>query len=406
MKSSTPGIGFAVSLGAITLIAPLSIHLFLPAIPTVQAAFGVSGALVQLTFSVTMFTMAVVTPVYGTLSDRLGRRPVLLIGLGMFLLGSLVAALAPTIAMLILGRMVQAAGAGCGLTLTRAMARDAYGPEGLVKAIAYLTIAYTLGPMLAPPFGGLLIDTFGWRSIFWFALLVGTAITVASVGVLYETRSPADHANQPASLVSLYGALLRDRSFLAFILQSGFMSFAFFGLASASPFLSTGVLAHSATEYGLLFMLMPLAYCCGNIISSRLSGRVSVERMVLIGSLLCFAAMVVQAGVILTGPLSALIIFAPGAVMTFSQGLALPNAQAGAIRVNPGLAGTAAGLGVFIQLLLSAVSAQLYGFLADGTARPMILLTLCGSALAVTAALSLFVPKGRTQASGRTPPTR
>jgi len=386
-----PGIGFAVSLGAITLIAPLSIHLFLPAMPAVQAVFGVSDALVQLAFSVTMFTMAIVTPVYGTLSDRLGRRPVLLIGLALFLAGSLVAATAPTIAVLILGRMVQAAGAGCGLTLTRAMARDAYGPEGLVKAIAYLTIAYTLGPMLSPPFGGLLIDMIGWRSIFWFALIAGTLITAGAAIVLHETRSPTDRANHPAGLLALYGALLRDRSFLGFILQSGFMSFAFFGLASASPFLVTGMLGRSATEYGVGFMFMPLAYCCGNIISSRLSGRVSVERMVLIGSVLCFTAMVVQAAIILGGHLSLLIIFAPGAVMTFSQGLALPNAQAGAIRVKPGLAGTAAGLGVFVQLMLSAVPAQLNGFFADGTARPMILLTVSGAALAVVSAASLFV---------------
>ncbi len=395
MKPSTPGIAFAASLGAITLVAPLSIHLFLPAMPTVQAAFGVSDALVQLTFSVTMFTMAVVTPAYGTLSDRMGRRPVLLIGLALFLAGSALAAVAPTIPVLIVGRIIQATGAGCGLTLTRAMARDAYGPEGLVKAIAYLTIAYTLGPMLSPPFGGLLIDTLGWRSIFWFALVAGAVILTGAVLVLYETRSPADGAHQTGSVLGLYTALLRDRSFVGFVMQSGFMSFAFFALASASPFLVTGVLGRSATEYGLSFMLMPLAYCCGNIITSRLSGRVSVERMVLTGSVLCLAAMLVQAAVILAGYLTPLIIFAPGAVMTFAQGLALPNAQAGAIRVRPGLAGTAAGLGVFIQLLLSAVSAELYGFLADGTARPMILLTTLGAALAVVAAASLFARPAR-----------
>jgi DHA1 family bicyclomycin/chloramphenicol resistance-like MFS transporter len=154
MTTSSPGAGFAMALGAITLIGPLSIHLFLPAMPAVKAHFAASDAAVQATFSVTLFAMAVVTPAYGSLSDRYGRRPVLLIGLGFFLLGSLVSALAGSVPMLILGRLIQAMGAGCGITLTRAIARDAYGPTALVKAIAYLTMAYTIGPMIAPPMGG------------------------------------------------------------------------------------------------------------------------------------------------------------------------------------------------------------------------------------------------------------
>src|SRR5215472_2100529 len=110
------GLAFALALGAITLIAPLAIHLFLPAMPEVKAEFAASSALVQLTFSVTLTTMAVVTPAYGTLSDRLGRRPVLIAGLLLFVGGSFASALAPTIAALILGRIIQAAGAGCALT--------------------------------------------------------------------------------------------------------------------------------------------------------------------------------------------------------------------------------------------------------------------------------------------------
>src|SRR6202008_4084632 len=109
--------------------------------------------------------------------------PVLLWGLALFVAGSLVAALAGSIAELMAGRLVQAVGAGCGITLTRAIPRDAYGPASLVKAIAYLTMAYTLGPMLAPPAGGFLIDHLGWRSVFWFALVAGAGISVAAGAV-------------------------------------------------------------------------------------------------------------------------------------------------------------------------------------------------------------------------------
>ena len=139
---------------------------------------------------------------------------------------------------LIGGRLLQAFGAGCGVTLARAIARDAYGPERLVKAIAYLTMAYTVGPMIAPPFGGFLIDTFGWRSVFAFALLTGIAILGVAYTVIEETHRPRSTGPFVNPLRS-YVALLSQRRFSAFVLQSGFQSGAFFAMASASPFLTT-----------------------------------------------------------------------------------------------------------------------------------------------------------------------
>jgi MFS family permease len=123
------------------------------------------------------------------------------------------------------------------------------------------------------------------------------------------------------------------------------MSVSFFAIAASSPFLMKDLLNRTAAEYGLYFMCFPLGYCAGNLISSRLSGRVGIEKMVLTGSLLCFAIAVAQTAIIADGYLSPAIIFVPGGLMSFAQGLSLPNAQAGAIRVKPALAGTAAGLG-------------------------------------------------------------
>jgi MFS transporter, DHA1 family, multidrug resistance protein len=391
MTARNPGAGFAVVLGAITLVAPLTIHLFLPAMPDVKLEFGASDALVQLAFSVSLAAMAVVTPAYGTLSDRFGRRPILLGGLLLFLIGSFVSATAPNLSVLIAGRLIQAVGAGSGLTLTRAIARDAYGPETLVKAIAYLTMAYTLGPMLAPSFGGLLIDIFGWRAASWLAVSGAVGIAAAAYWVIYETRGKEERSTASAGILWSYGTLLRDMRFLAFVLQSGFMSFAFFAIASASPFLTQDVLGRSATEYGLYFMCFPLGYCLGNLVSSRLSGRVGLEKMILTGSGLCVVIVAGQSAFVFAGYLSPALIFVPGGLMSFAQGLSLPNAQAGAIRVNPALAGTAAGVGVFVQMLLSAISAEAYGLLADGTPFPMIWISLLGSLLALATAVSLMM---------------
>jgi len=392
-----PGARFATALGAVTLIGPLAVHFFLPIVPAIQNQFGISDALAEFTFTVTLATMAAATLVYGTLSDRFGRRPMLLSGLGLFLAGSALSAVAGSVALLLAGRLVQAVGAGCSITLTRAMARDAYGPDTLVKAIAYLTMAYTAGPMLAPPLGGLLVDHLGWRSVFWAALLMGAVIMVVAYRVLYETQEHIG-ARRGGGVLRDYVTLFANLRFSAFVLQSGFCSGTFFAIVAASPFLMEDTLGRSATEYGLYFFLFPAGYFIGNFVSGRISGRVSIETMVFTGAAVNLLALATQAGLILGVGLSPAAIFLPTFFTTFAQGLALPNGQAGAIQIMPELAGTAAGAGVFSQLFLSALFAQLYGWAADGTPIPMIEIAAVAAILSLVTGTIPLVQKLRGRA--------
>ena len=390
---------FVTVLAAITLIGPLALHLFFPATPAVKAAFGVSDAIAGLTMSVPLFAMAAFTLVYGSLSDRYGRRPVLLAGILIFVAGSALAAAAPTIWVLIAGRLLQAVGGACGMTLARAIARDVFGTDRLVKIIAYLLMAYALGPMVAPPIGGFLVDFSGWRSLVVFAGIVGLTLAILAWFVIRETNESRRTATSARSIASDYRRLFSDARFTAFVLQSGLCSGAFFTMAIASAFVMKEYLHRPASEYGLWFMLFPTGYWMGNFVSSRLSGRVAIETMVLAGAIVLILTAAGQAVLVLNDIVVPLTIFIPGMLVTFAQGIARPNAQAGALGVARDLAGTAAGIGAFMQMFAAGAFTQLYGFLADGTPVPMVI------AVAISAALSFvagIVPFAMARRSGPT----
>lgn len=386
-----PSRTFTIALGLIALITPLAVHLFFPVIPAVKAALGLSDARAQLTFSIALFGMAFATLFYGSLSDSYGRRPVLLSGLALFLFGSVVSLMAETANALVLGRLIQAIGAGCALTLVRAIARDAYRADQLVRAIAYLTMFGTLGPMVSPFIGGVLTDTLGWRSVFGFALLAGGAITLTAYLVMIETHPPGKRNKSGESVVRSYVALFSRMRFSAFVFQSGFNTGAFMVMATAAASLMTELLHRPATEFGAYFLLFPIGFFLGNWISTRVGNRISTEMMVLIGSMLALASVAGQAFVLTHGFVTPLAFFIPGTFVTMAQGIAMPYAQVGAMAEIPRFAGTAAGVGVFMQNFGAAVFAQLYGLLADGTPRPMIMIAvLCGILTLIVGAIPIL----------------
>ena len=388
--TATPGPLFNLALASISLTGPLVVHVFMPVIPAVKADLALSEATAQLTFSVALLGMALAPLVYGPLSDRYGRRPLLLSGLSLFLAGSLVSAAAGSLTTLVAGRLTQAIGAGCGVTLVRTIAADVYGPSRLIKVIAYLTMFYTSGPMISPMVGGLLIDLLGWRSVFAFALLLGGVIWAGAYFAIFESRPAGVIAQSSESLLRGYLALLARARFTGFVLQTGFCTGTFLATATAAASLMKELLDRPATEFGFYFLLFPFGFLSGNFISSRIGGRVANETMVLAGSILCLAAVVAQCGLFWSGHVTPLALFAPGFFITLAQGISLPYSQAGAMLTNPQLAGTAAGIGVFVQNLCGAAFAQLYGLLADGTLAPLMITTSTSALLGLVAAAVPF----------------
>ena len=360
---------FFIALVSITFIGPLSIHLFIPAMPAVKETFGVSTGMAQLTLSLAMLSMAFFTVAYGGLSDRYGRKRVLLSGLVLFTCGAASCMAAANMPMLLAGRVLQGAGAGCGVVLARAIARDVYGQDRVAQVIAYLTAAYVLGPMVAPPIGGQLTALFGWRALFVLASAVGLLVILAVAFAVPETR--ARNAAAPRGVLAGYRSLLRRRRFVGFMLQPGLMSGAFYTQATAASFLAAELLGADAAQIGLWFFAFPIGFMAGSFISGRIGVSRSIEFMTTLGGVIGIASGALLAGWLYFGGVSMAALYIPGILVSLAQGLAMPYAQAGAMAVDAELAGSASGAVVFSQFFWPAALQQLTGLLANGTWVPM-----------------------------------
>jgi MFS transporter, DHA1 family, multidrug resistance protein len=264
-----------------------------------------------------------------------------------------------------------------------------------VKVISYLTMAYALGPMLAGPVGGALVDFGGWRAVLAAAAAFGAILGIICWIVMFETHTKRAAAGVRFAPFQEYAILFGDLKFSAYVLQSGFSSGVFFTMAAASSFLMIDYLGRPAADFGLYFMCFPAGFLTGSILSSRLAGRVSPEKMVLAGSLLMTTGALVQAGFLFAGQVSPLTIFLPGYFAIMAQGISLPNAQSGAINAAGPLAGTGAGIGVFIQLLAAGVFTQIYGFTADGTPIPMAATVSVSAVLVIAVGVVPFLIRHR-----------
>jgi DHA1 family bicyclomycin/chloramphenicol resistance-like MFS transporter len=356
---------------ALTAAAPFSLQIFLPALPAIQAAFGVSAGTAQLVLSLSILANAIATLTYGPLADRYGRRPVLLGGLAAFLAGSIVSTVAPTVGILVFGRVVQSVGSAAGMVLARAIVRDLYDRDTAARMIAYLIMAMVVAPMMAPTIGALLLDFIGWRAVFGLVALFGVVLIADTWLRLEETR-PTDAPS--GSFVQVFrgsGELIREPAFAAYVMQSSFQICVFYSFLAGAPYFMIQVLERPATEYGIWFMIVSAGFMAGNFTAARITARVGLDRMILVGTVAALAIACFALALFLTGEWRPMALFLPMMAIAFANGLTVPNAQAGAISVRPLLAGTASGLAGFSQMFAAAVVSQVVGMLQDGTPYAM-----------------------------------
>jgi len=370
-----------IVLAAITALGPMAMQIFLPALPAIQDAFTVSAGRAQLVLSASLAAIAISTLFYGPAADSFGRRPVMVVGLVIFLVGSVICAIAPSISILIFGRVVQAVGGAAGMVLSRAIIRDLYDRETAAKMLAYMVTALVLAPMVAPLIGGVLNDWTGWRSIFVFTGIAGLAALALAYPRVPETLAQPVRDQSLVGMLRSFLSLLRVPAFLGYVGQLSFGLGMFMAFIGAAPFVVVRVLERPPTELGVWLMLMSGGFMAGTFLTARIAGRIGVDRMILIGSGLAVVFGAVMVALVIAGEWTVWAIFLPGAGMAFANGLIMPNAQAAAVSINPRIAGSASGLVSFVQMTMGAIFAQLAGVVQNGTPVPMVVLVTVAAVL-------------------------
>lgn len=375
-----PSFGLAILLTTLVALGPLSTDLYLPALPTLAQAFATDAARVQLTLSVFLAGFAVAQLFYGPLSDRYGRRPIMLFGLVLYLVSSVACMLATSIDALILARFFQALGACAGPVLGRAIVRDVYGPVQAARVLAYISGAMAIAPMIGPLLGGWLTVWFGWRANFAALSLFSAVQVTATFLLLGESNAHRDPgATRPRQILGNFGELLSARLYLGYLLCFSFSYAALFSFISGSSFVLIELYGLSPQWYGASFGFVVTGYISGTMASGKLTLRLGPPRMVLMGALLGTAAGTLMAALALLEAHSVWAILLPMFAFMVATGLVMPNAIGGALAPYPKMAGSASALMGFVQMSLSAGVGIAVGHAYAGTAIPMTgAIALCG----------------------------
>jgi DHA1 family bicyclomycin/chloramphenicol resistance-like MFS transporter len=323
--------------------------------------------------------LAVAQLVFGPLSDRFGRRPVVLAGLALATVASTAAIFAASIATLVIARVAQSLGASTGQTIGRAIIRDLYDRQHAASMIGLVTSVVVLMPMIAPLIGGILDTLFGWEAIFAFTAAVSFAICAWAMLDLPETRNLSLGPNSERHFRADLAALATSPRFFGYALCAGLGSAPFFSFLGAAPHVVVSMLGRTSAEYGLWFFVPSIGFMAGNFAVSRLTTRFGIDALIWWGIALTIAGCLLNVSVYVALPgWEMATIFLPQIVIGFGNGLLLPTSIAGAVSIRPQVAGTASGVTGFVQMGIAAVAAQLGGHVIShaADALPMLLLML------------------------------
>lgn len=373
---------------AMTACGTLGMHIIIPALPAMARAMEMSIGSAELTITLYLIGLAIGQLIYGPLSDRFGRRPVVLGGLGLFTAASIASFAAPSASVLIGARILQALGGCAGLVLGRAAVRDGASAEKAAGQLALLTLVMSLVPAIAPAVGGYLTAWIHWRASLGLLVLFGGATLTACWFLLPETLTPTT-GTRPSMLMS-YVRLLRSTRFLGFAIGGACSTTAFYGFMSASPFIFERHLHQPPERVGLYYLLLMLGVATGSLSANRAAGHLPVRTALRLANGMGILGAALFALADATGTIAVWSVVAPVCLFMVGAGMASPFALAGSVSVNPQTIGAASGLYGFFQMGYGMLCTIVVETWHPGAIYP-VATVLLGSALLGQAAMAVAI---------------
>lgn len=372
-------VGLMLMLGALTSFGPLSIDMYLPALPRLGAVYGVDAAAVQLTLATFFVGYSLGQTLWGPITDRFGRKPPLYFSLLLFAIASAGCALAPSVEILACWRLLQALGVAAGVVISRAMVRDLFPPSEMAHVFSTLMMVIGVAPILAPLIGGYLLGWFDWEAIFWLLTGLGLLCLLAVTLRLDETHRPAVKPSLRLGVIlRSYGSLLADRQYLGFALCGGLSLGGMFAYIAGSPFVLIELKRVPAEAYGWIFGANALGFVAASQMNRRLLKRHGSLALIHDSTLVqALAGLALLAASAFNGGLWTLL--PPLFVYVTCIGFILPNTSALAMGPQGHRAGIAAALLGTLQFAMAAVAALSVGALQDGSGLPMGIVVAAGS---------------------------
>lgn len=380
-------------LAAVVALGPMSTDMYLPALPRIATELEASTASVQLTLSLFLVGFAIAQLFYGPLSDRYGRKPVMVGGLIVFIIASIGCALVENINALMFFRLLQALGGSAGPVLGRAIVRDIYGAKESGRVLSHIASIMALAPAFAPILGGFFAATLGWHAIFWFLVAYGI-IGVVLFSLKVKESAPAAH-HQPKSLATIrqhYLQLLADRDYVGYVLACSFSYAGLFAFLSGVSFVLVGQYGVSEQQFGLYFMLIVVGYVVGTQISAKVGQFHSHQRLIMVGGLLLLAASGLMIVLVRLENANVASVIVPMMVFMIGVGIVMPQSMAGALKNYPNIAGTASGLLGFVQMSIAGLAGIVVGHSYNSSATPMSIVIFLMAAFCLLS--STFLIKG------------
>ncbi len=386
-----------VTLILLAAVSGLALNIFLPSLPNMTAYFETDYGLMQMAVAFYLGMNALLQLVVGPISDRYGRRPILLAGLIVFLLATLGCIWATNVWVFLVFRMLQAV-VVVSMALSRAVIRDMVPEREAASMIGYVTMGMAVAPMVGPAIGGSLDAIFGWQASFWALFILGVVVLTLTWADLGETapKRPGGFAAQFRDSPELF----RSPRFWGYAVTLGLASGSFFAYLGGGPYVGDQVFGMDPATFGIYFGAPAVGYFLGNFLSGRYSVRYGVNRMVLTGTVICAAGISINLGLFVFGLGTPLSFFGLMSLMGLGNGLVIPNATAGALSVRPHLAGTASGLSGALMIGLGAALSALAGVVLNlGMGAVPLLVLMVVSALGAIVTILLVIQRERLLSS-------